>query len=160
MIRRFGGGKQKAKSKTSEKLTSLISTLMQEEKVVKEKYEKFTLPQNLSIGNLSNENLSSVKCEEIETAVEMEDVGNVETTDYLQVDEEENVSKENSEAEAGPQKDSVHLGEEVSQENSESPKKDSEMETKMQELYSLILQTGDEGRIENFQKFVLNQESC
>ena len=135
MIRRFGGGKQKAKSKTSEKLPSLISTLMEEEKVIK---EMLNLPENLSIGNLSNENLSSVKCEEIETAVEMEDAGNVETIDSLQVDEDEEVSKENS----------------------KSPKKDSEMETKMQELYSLILQTGDEGRIENFQKFVLNQESC
>ena len=143
MIRRFGGGRQKAKSKTSEKLPSLISTLMEEEKVIK---EMLNLPENLSIGNFSNENVSSVKCEEIETAVEMEDVG---------------VSKENSETETNsPQKDPVQVGEEVLKENSESPKKDSEMETKIQELHSLLLQAGDKERIENFEKFVLNQQSC
>ena len=90
---------------------------MEEEKVIK---EMLNLPENLSIGNLSDENLSSVKCEEIETAVEMEDAGN-----------------------AG-----------------KSPKKDSEMETKIQELRLLLLQAGDEGRIKNFDKFVLNQKNC
>ena len=83
------------------------------------------------------ENVSNEKCDEIETE-EMEEF-NVETLDSLQVDE---VSKQYSESETY-----------------ESPKKYSVMETKIQELYSLLLQNGDEGRIENFQKFVLNQQS-
>ena len=159
MIRAFGEGRQKAKSKTSEKLPSLISTLMEEEKVIKEKYEMFTLPENVSTEKNLAENVSSVKCEEMETAVEMEDVGNLETKDSVQVDE--GVSKENSETETNsPQKDPVQVGEEVLKENSESPKKDSEMETKIQELRLLLLQAGDEGRIKNFDKFVLNQKNC
>ena len=87
---------------------------------MKEKYKMFTLTENLSTEKNLAENVSSVKCEEMETAVEMEDAGN-----------------------AG-----------------KSPKKDSEMETKIQELRLLLLQAGDEGRIKNFEKFVLNQESC
>ena len=149
MIRSFGG--KPGKTKTSEKLPSLISTLMEEEKIIKKKYERLTLDENVSNEKVSNEKLIKEKYEmftiaekipndESET-VEMEEEFHAETKDSMQVDE---VSKQTSESEM-----------------SESPpRKDSVMETKIQELYSLLLQNGDEGRIENFQKFVLNQQSC
>ena len=155
MIQSFGG--KPGKTKTSEKLPSLISTLMEEEKVIKEKYKMLSLAENVPNENVFNEkvsnekltkekyemltlakNVSYEKCDESKTE-EMEEV-NLETIDSLQVDE---VSKQYSENEMY-----------------EGPKKDSVMETKIQELYSLLLQNGDEGRIENFQKFVLNQQSC
>ena len=142
MILRFGGGKlPAAKTKTPEKLPGLISTLMEEEKVIKEKYEMLTLATE-SVLTLA-ENVSNVKCDESGTAVRMEEVI-VETKDSVGViDEIDEVSKDHSENEM-----------------KEGPNEDSAMETKIQELYSLILKTGDEGRIENFQKFVLNKQSC
>ena len=133
----FGG--KGTKSKTSERLPRLISTLIEEEKMIKEKYEMLTLAENAFTENVSNENVFNVKCEESKTAVKMEDIENVETKDSLEVDEE--VSKENSKTER----------------NGAGPKKDSEVETKIQELYSLLLQSGNEERLENFQKFVLNK---
>ena len=141
MILRFGGGKlPEAKTKTPEKLPGLISTLMEEEKVIKEKYEMLNLTE--SVLTLA-ENVSNVKCDESGTAVRMEEVI-VETKDSVGViDEIDEVSKDHSENEM-----------------KEGPNEDSAMETKIQELYSLILKTGDEGRIENFQKFVLNKQSC
>ena len=130
----FGGRLPAAKTKTSEKLPSLISTLMEEEKVIKEKYEMLSPAENvLTLA----ENVSNEKSDESETAVKVEEV-NVETKYSVHVDEK--VSKDNSERE---------LCEAV-------PKEDSAMETKIQELYSLILKSGDKGKIENFQKFVLN----
>ena len=80
------------------------------------------------------ENVSDENCDKSET-LEMEEV-NVETKDSLHVDEAAKKARD--------------------KEKDGSPKKDPVMETKIQELYSLILQGGDEARIENFQKFVLN----
>ena len=156
MIQSFGG--KPGKTKTSEKLPSLISTLMEEEKVIKEKYKMLSLAENVPNENVFNEkvsnekltkekyemltlakNVSYEKCDESKTE-EMEEF-NVERIDSVQVDE---VSKQYSDSET----------------YESPPRKDSVMETKIQELYSLLLQNGDEGRIENFQKFVLNQQSC
>ena len=143
MIKSFGG-KPAAKIKASEKLPGLISTLIEEEKVIKEKYEILTLDaENENVSNEKYEmftlaeNASNETCDENEPAdVEMEEIENVETEKHF---------KENSEAKkneaVGRQKDSVF------------------METKIQELYSLLLQTGDEERIEKFQKFMLNQQT-
>ena len=78
------------------------------------------------------ENVSDENCDKSET-LEMEEV---ETKDSLHVDEAAKKARD--------------------KEKDGSPKKDPVMETKIQELYSLILQGGDEARIENFQKFVLN----
>ena len=128
-----------AKTKILKKLPGLISTLMEEEKVIKEKYEMLNLAAE-SVLTLA-ENVSNVKCDESRTSVRVEEV-DVETKDSVGViDEIDEVSKDHSENEM-----------------KEGPNEDSAMETKIQELYSLILKTGDEGRIENFQKFVLNKQ--
>ena len=92
--------------------------------------EKGTKSEMLTLA----ENVSDENCDKSET-LEMEEV-NVETKDSLHVDEAAKKARD--------------------KEKDGSPKKDPVMETKIQELYSLILQGGDEARIENFQKFVLN----
>ena len=90
--------------------------------------EKGTKSEMLTLA----ENVSDENCAKSET-LEMEEV---ETKDSLHVDDAAKKARD--------------------KEKDGSPKKDPVMETKIQELYSLILQGGDEARIENFQKFVLN----
>ena len=162
MIRSFGA--RPGKTKTSEKRPSLISTLMEEEKVINEKYKMLTPAEK------EEEEIEEEEEEEDEEEQKVDEKVIKEKYEMLTLTE--NVSNEKCEVRGKVEmeevnvntKDSVHLDEvskqEIEIEMNEGPKNDSVMETKIQELYSLLLQNGDEERIENFQKFVLNQQSC
>ena len=151
MIMKFKGEKPFAK------LPGLISTLVEEEKEIKERYNLLTFTEK----EHENEE-AEMKEEEEEEKKEAKEENEVHKVAMTLT---ENVLcetwNENRDSGIGDvsfdQSESFH-----EQDNNtylkKGPEKNSAVEAKIKELYSVLLQSGDEERIRDFQKFMLNKQ--
>ena len=151
MIMKFRGEKPFAK------LPGLISTLMEEEKEIKERYNLLTFTEK----EHENEEAEMKEKEEKEKKKAKEE----NKEDKVVVTLTENVLCENWNENRGSgigvasfdQSESFH-----EQDNNaylkKGPEKNPAVEAKIKELYSVLLQSGDEQRIRDFQKFMLNKQ--
>ena len=151
MIMNFKGEKPFAK------LPGLISTLMEEEKEIKERYNLMTCTEK-EHENEEEEVKEEEKKEKKEAKEENEE-------DKAAVTLTENVLCENWTENRGSGIGNVSFDQSESfheQDNNtylkKGPEKNPAVEAKIKELYSVLLQCGDEERIRDFQKFMLNKQ--
>ena len=151
MIMKFKGEKPFAK------LPGLISTLMEEEKEIKERYNLMTCTEK-EHENEEEEVKEEEKKEKKEAKEENEE-------DKAAVTLTENVLCENWNENRGSGIGHVSLDQNESFHErgnntffKKGPEKNPAVEAKIEELYSVLLQSGDEERIRDFQKFMLNKQ--
>ena len=151
MIMNFKGEKPFAK------LPFLITTLMKEEKEIKERYNLLTCTEK------DHENEEAEMKEEEEK--EKKEAKEENEVHKVAVTLAENVLCENWSENRGSGIGDVSFNQNEScheQGNNtylkKGPEKNPAVEAKIKELYSVLLQSGDEERIRDFQKFMLNKQ--
>ena len=151
MIMKFKGEKPFAK------LSGLISTLVEEEKEIKERYNLLTFTEK--------ENENEEEEEKGEEEKEKKEAKEENEVHKVAVTLTENVLCETWNENRGSGIGHVSFDQSESfheQDNNayfkKGPEKSSAVEAKIKELYSVLLQSGDEERIRDFQKFMLNKQ--
>ena len=154
MIVKFKGEKPFAK------LPGLISTLVEEEKEIKERYNLLTFTEK----EHENEE-AEMKEKEEEEEKEKKEAKEENEVHNVAMALTENVLCEtwNENRDSGMGDVSFDQSESFHEQDNNTylkkgPEKNPTVEAKIKELYSVLLQSGDEERIRDFQKFMLNKQ--